>query len=174
MQPPESAVIPGCRIRKARTSDVEAVQRIVNDFARQGLMLSRSRAELYDNLRDFHVCQGPDGLVGACALHVAWEDLGEIKSLGVVPAYQGRGVGAALVRACLAEARDLGLGRVFVLTYHPGFFGRLGFAEVSKEHLPQKVWGECVKCVKFPDCNEVAMLWTAAAEASGHGPAGAG
>ena len=164
MQRGESAVIPGCRIRKARTSDVEAVQRLVNDFARQGLMLSRSRAELYDNLRDFHVCEGPDGIVGACALHVAWEELGEIKSLGVLPAFQGRGVGAALVRACLAEARDLGLARVFVLTYQPAFFRRLGFTEISKDLLPQKVWGECVNCVKFPDCNEVAMLRTAAEE----------
>ncbi|MFW6158366.1 MAG: N-acetyltransferase [Planctomycetota bacterium] len=149
-------------IRKARLGDVQQIHRLVNRFADEGLMLGRSLSELYDNLRDFSVApDGPPGgdgrLLGCCCLHITWEGLAEVRSLAVVAEAQGRGLGRRLVEACLAEARELGIARVFALTYRPEFFGRLGFRPVDKAELPHKVWADCVKCPKFPDCDEVAV-----------------
>ncbi len=147
----------GC-VRKARIADVPAMQKLINRFANQGEMISRSLSELYDNVRDFHVYTEGDEIFGVCALHVVWEDLAEIKSLAVTPDAQRRGIGTRLARVCMEEAAHFGIRRIFALTYHPEFFETLGFHTVEKEILPQKVWGECIKCAKFPDCNEVAML----------------
>ncbi|HIE32433.1 MAG TPA: GNAT family N-acetyltransferase, partial [Thermodesulfobacteriaceae bacterium] len=85
-------------------------------------------------------------------------DLGEIRSLVVSEEFHGTGIGAELVKACLSEARDLGLSRVFVLTVAPGFFEKLGFKLIEKSELPHKVWGDCIRCPKFPECDEVAMV----------------
>ncbi len=146
-------------IRKALIQDVSEVQKLINRFASEELMLSRSLGELYDTLRDFHVCRTDKRIIGVCALHVAWEDLAEIKSLAVDPASQKQGIGTLLTRACLDEAASLGIRKVFTLTYKPEFFERIGFRIVEKDVLPQKVWGECIKCIKFPDCNELAMVY---------------
>jgi len=92
-----------------------------------------------------------------CGLRVYWEDLAEIKSLAVSEDQQDRGFGSKLVRACLQEARSLGIRKVFALTYVPDFFMRLGFKEVDRSIFPQKIWADCLKCPKFPDCDEVAL-----------------
>ncbi len=146
-------------LRKARLRDVPALQKLINRSASEGEMLSRSLSELYDNIRDFHVCRVEDQIVGVCALHIVWEDLAEVKSLAVLPDYQGRGIGSCLTRACLKEAEALQVRQVFTLTDKEGFFEKIGFKKADKNVLPQKVWGECVKCFKFPDCNEVAMIF---------------
>ncbi|MEK6777963.1 MAG: N-acetyltransferase [bacterium] len=146
------------QIRKALNQDVKEMQKLINHFASEGLMLSRSLSELFDTLRDFHVCQGEEGILGVCALHVVWEDFAEIKSLAVAPPYQKQGIGKQMVRACLNEAVSLKIQHVFTLTYKPDFFQPFGFHVVEKDILPHKVWGECIKCVKFPDCNEVALI----------------
>jgi amino-acid N-acetyltransferase len=146
-------------VRKARITDVPVMQKLINQFANQGEMISRSLSELYDNVRDFHIYKEGDEILGVCALHVVWEDLAEIKSLAVTPAAQLRGIGTRLTRVCMDEAAHFGIRRIFSLTYHPEFFESLGFQVVEKEILPQKVWGECIKCAKFPDCNEVAMIY---------------
>jgi amino-acid N-acetyltransferase len=147
-------------IRKARLRDVPAVHRLVNTFAERGQMLALSLSEIYDNVRDFSVA-APEGdadtVVGCCVLHVVWEDLAEVRSLAVAESVQGRGVGRQLVGACLDEARALGVPRVFALTYVPAFFGALGFRPVDKAELPHKVWADCIKCPKFPHCDEVAV-----------------
>jgi len=148
-----------CHIRKARISDVREIQRLINHFAGEGHMLPRSLSELYDDIRDFHVCEYDSTLVGVCALHVVWEDLAELKSLAVVAEAQRRGIGSTLARACLQEAVSLKIERVFTLTDSPDFFRKVGFKAAPKEILPQKVWGECVKCARFPDCNEVALIY---------------
>jgi amino-acid N-acetyltransferase len=147
-------------LRKARISDVEGIHRLVNSCAERGEMLPRSLAELYDNMRDYYVYEMEEtGEVGgACALHICWEDLAEIRSLCVVEPLRRRGVGGDLVRACMEEAQELGLGKLFVLTYRSELFGRFGFEEVEKAELPQKIWTDCVKCPKFPRCDEVAMV----------------
>jgi len=93
------------------------------------------------------------------ALHVSWLDLAEIKSLAVAEGNQKEGVGARLVEACLKEAKELGIPTVFCLTYKPGFFEKFGFSQIDKMELPRKVWTECYRCSKFPDCDEVALIY---------------
>lgn len=146
-------------LRKARISDIPAIHRLVNSCAERGEMLPRSLAELYDNMRDYYVFEDREsGVGGAIALHICWENLAEIRSLCVVESLRRRGLGHDLVRACMDEARQLGIEKLFVLTYRPGFFGRFGFEEVEKTDLSQKIWTDCVKCPKFPLCDEVAMV----------------
>lgn len=147
-------------IRKATVRDVEAIHRLLKQHAERGELLPRALSDLYDDVRDFNVFEPKGGvaIAGACALHVCWEDLAEIRSLAVSEPHQGEGVGSTLVKAALAEAEVLGIKRIFTLTYQPDFFSKHGFEVVDKAALPQKVWAECIKCVKFPDCDEIAML----------------
>jgi amino-acid N-acetyltransferase len=145
------------KIRKARISDVEIIHGLISLYAGQ-IMLARSRSELYESLRDFFVAENGGGAVVACAgLEIAWADLAEVKSLAVEKSHQQQGIGRAIVGACLDEARDLGIKRVFALTYQVDFFLKLGFKKIPKEQLPHKIWSDCLKCAKFPDCDEVAM-----------------
>lgn len=146
-------------LRKAQIADVKGIQKLLAVYASKGDMLSRSLSELYESLRDFYVEVDDDGrLVGASALHIVWEDLAEVRSVAVAEDTGRKGIGSALVSACIAEARELGLKRVFCLTYKPEFFATLGFVLVDKSTLPHKVWGDCIKCPKFPDCDENAMI----------------
>jgi amino-acid N-acetyltransferase len=144
--------------RKARIADVPGMQKLINDHAEQGKMLPRPLSELYENLRDFWVLEQDGTVVGCCALHINWDDLAEIRSLAVSEEYQGRGAGRALVHACVADARGMGLRRVFALTREPDFFHHLGFQITGVAELPRKVWGECIRCPKFPECDEVAVV----------------
>jgi len=145
-------------LQKAQIKDVKEIQKLLTYFAGRGDMLSRSLSELYESIRDFYICEDDGRLIGAAALHIVWEDLAEIRSVAVAEDTERRGIGTQLVRACLDEARTLGLKRVFCLTYKPDFFARFGFRIVDKAELPHKVWGDCIKCVKFPDCDEIAMI----------------
>jgi len=145
-------------IRKAKISDVKAIQSLVNYYADSGQMLPRTLNELYEDLRDFHVFEENGSLIGVCALHVSWDGLAEIRSLAVRPDRIKNGIGTALVRQCLAEAAQLQAERVFVLTYQDGFFKKLGFTDVDKKELPHKIWTDCLNCVKFPDCDESALI----------------
>lgn len=145
-------------IRKAKLTDVKGIQSLVNQYADEGQMLPRTLNELYEHLRDFHVYVDNNSPVGVCALHVSWDGLAEIRSLAVQRDRVRRGIGAELVRQCLAEAAELRVERVFVLTYKAGFFRKLGFAEVDKKELPHKIWTDCLNCVKFPDCDETALI----------------
>ncbi len=147
-------------IRKANIADVKAIQSLVNQFADSGQMLPRSLNELYEYLRDFHVFEEKGSLVGVCALHVSWDGLAEIRSLAVRRDRMKQGIGADLVKHCLAEAAHLQIERVFVLTYQDGFFRKLGFIDVDKKELPHKIWTDCLNCVKFPDCDESALIIT--------------
>ncbi len=145
-------------IRKAKISDVKAIQSLVNHYADSGQMLPRTLNELYEGLRDFHVFEENGSLIGVCALHISWEGLAEIRSLAVRQDRIKGGIGTSLVRHCLAEAAELQAARVFVLTYQDGFFKKLGFTAVDKKELPHKIWTDCLNCVKFPDCDESALI----------------
>lgn len=145
-------------IRKARMSDVKGIQQLIAEYARKGDMLPRSLSEIYENLRDYFVCEEDGGLVGSAAIHIMWEDLAEVRSLAVREGSMRRGIGTQLVESCISEAIVLGIGRVFALTYKPEFFEKLGFHRVDKSELPQKIWTDCLKCAKFPDCDEVALV----------------
>ncbi|HET6421489.1 MAG TPA: N-acetyltransferase [Geobacteraceae bacterium] len=145
-------------LRKARIKDVKDIQKLLTYYANRGDMLSRSLSELYESVRDFYVVEEGGNLVGACALHIMWDDLAELRSVAVAEESCRKGLGSILVGACLDEARELGLKRVFCLTYKPDFFGKHGFRVVDKSELPHKVWRDCINCVKFPDCDEIAMV----------------
>jgi amino-acid N-acetyltransferase len=159
-------------VRRASLADVEQMHALINRFASQGWMLAKSRHNLYQNIRDFFVAEKADPtqasaadgytrteFAGCAALHVLWVDLGEIRSLAVEERFQKNGVGRVLIEAVLRDAMALKLPHVVALTYQKAFFARMGFAEVvDKSTLPQKVWGECMDCPKFPNCDEVAMV----------------
>ena len=144
-------------IRKARIPDVKSIHRLLMEYSRQGLMLSRSLSELYESIRDFYVFEEGKRVVGTVCLNICWEDLAEVRSLAVEEGAGGRGAGRLLVQSCLEEARHLGIRRVFALTYKPAFFQKLGFHTIEKSELPHKIWGDCIKCPKFPECDEIAM-----------------
>lgn len=145
-------------LRKAQIQDVKEIQKLLMHYANRGDMLSRSLSELYESLRDFYIFEDGGQIVGVAALHIVWEDLAEIRSVAVAEATGRKGVGTEVVSACIAEAKTLGLKRLFCLTYKPDFFARFGFQIVDKSQLPHKVWGDCIKCAKFPDCDEIAMI----------------
>ncbi|MDA8336893.1 MAG: N-acetyltransferase [Peptococcaceae bacterium] len=146
--------------RKARIDDVGVIHSQVNYYAGIGLMLARSLSMLYESIREFTVAVVDNKVIGTGSLHIVWKDLAEVRALTVDPAYARQGIGRDLVGALLNEARDLGIPRVFALTYKEEFFRKCGFALVPKEELPQKVWRECIDCPKFPNCEENAVLIT--------------
>jgi len=145
-------------IRKAKIKDIESIYKLLDHFSKKDLLLPRSLSALYDSLRDFVVAEEDKKVVGCCALHSCWEGLGEIKSLAVSEEYHHKGIGEKLVQFCLEEAPQLGLEKIFVLTYIPDFFKKFGFQEVPKEKLPHKVWKECLACPKFPGCGEISLI----------------
>ncbi len=146
-------------VEKARISDVTQMHELINYFADKDEMLPRSLSEIYENIRDYFVVRQGERIIACAALHVMWSDLAEIKSVAVAEGSQGQGLGDQLVEACLKEAKELGMPTVFCLTYKPAFFERLGFSQLDKMELPRKVWGECYRCPKFPDCDEVALIY---------------
>jgi len=144
-------------IRKARIPDAKAIHKLLITYAQQELMLSRSLPDIYELIRSFYVYEVDGEVLGTVSLHICWEDLAEVRSLAVAGNQMKKGIGRQLVQACLEEARELGLKKVFALTYQPGFFEKMGFHYIEKAELPQKIWSDCVKCPKFPDCDEIAM-----------------
>jgi len=145
-------------VRKAVVKDANQIFSILQIYAVEGLLLPRSLNSIYENIRDFFVYQEGDRIVGVCSLHIFWEDLAEIKSLAVLPEYHKKGIGKKLVERCILDAKELGVKRVFALTYVPQFFGKLGFKVVDKSLFPQKVWKECIHCVKFNECKEIPVM----------------
>jgi amino-acid N-acetyltransferase len=145
-------------VESAKLQHANAIHDLVTFWADKGDMLHRPVSEVYESIRDFKVARDGDDLVGCSALHIIDDDLAEIRSLAVAENSQLHGVGAALVEACLSDARDYGIERVFALTYRPGFFERQGFRVADVVEFPQKVWNECVRCPFFTDCKEVAVV----------------
>lgn len=146
-------------LRKAALADVKQIQTLINFYAERDLMLSRSLDELYQNLRDFWVKIDGGKVIGCAALHIiGWDNLAEIKSLAVNVKFQKKGVGKELILRCIYEAKNLGIKKIFVLTYKPDFFKKIGFKKISHKLLPHKIWIDCIKCAKFPDCNEIALV----------------
>ena len=144
---------------KARVSDVPQMHKLINSLADKGEMLARSLSEIYENIRDYFVVRQGERVIACVALRVSWSDLAEIKSLVVAEDYRRQGVGARMMAACIRETKRLGISTVFCLTYQPAFFKKFGFSQADKAELPRKVWGECYRCPKFPDCDEVALIY---------------
>ena len=150
-------------IRKALLGDVPEMQKLINFYADRGELLPRSLNQLYEDIRDFFIAEEDGRIIGTCALHINWGDLAEVKALVVDEGFQGKGLGKQLVQTCIDEAKVFGLSRVFALTYQLDFFKKMGFREIDKSELPHKIWSECIHCVKFPDCGEVAVICELAA-----------
>lgn len=147
------------KIRKARLTDVQAIYDLLKHMASKGLLLPRSLSNLYEMVQTFWVGEAEDGRVaGVAALQVAWENLGEVRSLAVHDDFAGQGLGRALTEAVEREAVALGVGRMFVLTYVTEFFEKLGYEVTPLETLPQKIWAVCFQCVHYPDCKETALM----------------
>ena len=146
-------------IRKALVKDVPAIAGIINPHTQNGIMLPRPISRIYDNVRDYHVIEVDSEVVGCGALHVMWSDLAEIRAVALKDEFIGKGFGRQMVEILLNEAKELGIEKVFVLTYKEDFFKYLGFTNIDKSELPHKIWNECINCIHFPDCNEVALIY---------------
>jgi amino-acid N-acetyltransferase len=148
-------------IRKAKLSDMKIIHRLIAEQAKSGHILARAISDLYSQVRDFSVLEDSGEMIGCGSLHIVWEDLAEIRSLAVKTSYQGQRFGTQLIEALLEEARGMGIRRVFVLTYRQRLFERLGFSVMDKSQLPHKIWADCIRCTKFPECDEIALVRTA-------------
>lgn len=146
------------KVARARVSDANSMHQIISHFADKGEMLPRALSEIYEDIRDYFVVRKRGRVIACAALHVTWVDLAEIRSLAVDEQEQNQRIGSALVQACLEEAKELGIRRVFCLVRKPAFFEKHGFQLIDKTKLPHKVWAECYRCPKFPDCDEVALI----------------
>lgn len=146
---------------KAKLSDIPQMQALVVKEVKDGIILNRTEDEVATNIRSYILAKDGDTLVGYTALHIHSRRLAEIRSLIVDEAYRGQKVGQRMVQFTLDEARALGVEEdVLVLTYLPQFFLKLGFKEINKEVIPEhKIWADCIKCIHFPVCNEVALVY---------------
>ena len=158
-------------IQKAQIRDVEEILELVNGFASSNLMLPRGPQYLYENIRDFVIAIDEDipvytltdtkevlNLMVACgSLHVLWEDIAEVRALAIHPDYQHLGLGSRIVEKMKEEARKIGIHRLFTFTMTEEFFKTLGFSKIKRKDLPPKVWGECSRCPKYFQCDEVGM-----------------
>lgn len=148
-------------IRKAKLSDIKAIHNLLEIYSSKGELLPRPFSKLYDHLRDFivYVDKDSDTIIGCCALQFCWENLAEIRSLAVHPDHLRKKIGTALAETVLSEAKLYEIKKVFALTYKPGFFEQIGFIQIDKRELPLiKIWSDCLLCVKFPNCDETAMI----------------
>jgi amino-acid N-acetyltransferase len=145
-------------VRKARISDARAIGGLIDHYARRGLLLPKPLGRIYEALRTFLVWEHDGRVLGCGRLDIVWEDLAEVRSVAVHGGLRGRGIGTVLVEALVEEARELGIPRLFALTYEVKFFNRLGFSVISKQALPHKIWKVCLACEKYERCVEVAVM----------------
>lgn len=147
-------------IRKATIKDIKAIHSLLHQYGLKGELLPRPLSVLYDHVRDFtvYVDDKGDSVLGCCALQFCWDDLAEIRSLAVHPEHLGERIGSKLVEHVLTEAKSFEIQKVFALTYRPGFFEQFGFQQIDRSELPIKIWADCITCLKFPDCDEIAMM----------------
>jgi amino-acid N-acetyltransferase len=148
------------KIEKATVRDAKHIHSLINRFAKKDEMLPRSLNEIYENIQNFFICSFRGKIIGTSALHIMWETLAEIRSIAVLEKFQNQGIGKKLITECLKEAKKLGVKKVFILTYNPEYFKNIGFKDIDKDSLPHKIWGDCLKCPKFPKCEEVAVIKT--------------
>lgn len=145
-------------IRRARLADVAGIHTLLKHFSDQGVLLPRSESDLYNAMREFLVITHRGVVIACGALQLFTHELGEVRSLAVSPEHGGIGIGNQLVRRLEQDALEIGIKRLMALTYATGFFHKLGFRTVNMHELPEKVWGVCINCPKFRNCDEIAVL----------------
>jgi amino-acid N-acetyltransferase len=148
----------GIEVRKASMQDIPALLELINGYAAKGIMLPRTEFEMSENMRDFMVAYAGNQLVGCGALHFYSPTVGEVRSLAVADSHKTNGIGRLIVDSLVYEAKLYGLDAVFAFTYVPVFFGRVGFHEVERGELPLKAWKDCLRCSKFQNCDEIAVV----------------
>jgi len=132
-------------VRPARTSDVKAVRRLIDLYSQQRILLSKATVTLFEAVQEFVVAEVDGEVVGCGALHVLWEDLGEVRTLAVDPAHRGRGIGHRLLTELLTRARAVGIARVFTLTFEVDFFAHHGFAEIEGTPVSHDVFEQLLQ-----------------------------
>ncbi len=149
------------KLEKAKLSDIPAMQDLVVQEVKDGIILQRSIDEVSTNIRSYILVKDIDSVIGYTALHIHSPRLAEIRSLIVNSKYRGKNIGKQLVIFALNEAKELGVTEeVLVLTYLPNFFKKMGFTEIPKETIPEhKIWADCIRCIHFPVCNEVSLVY---------------
>jgi len=145
-------------LRNALIQDAKNIQLLVNSYATAGEMLHLSINEIYEKILEFKVYEVKPAIVGCCAMHPVWDDIAEIRSLAVAKGHEGRGIGRSLVEESILHAKRVGFRRLFTLTYKTAFFESLNFKIIDKDLLPKKVWSDCIKCIKFPNCDEISLI----------------
>ena len=145
-------------VRPASLQDVRGIYQLLKQYSDNGVLLPRPEGDIYQSLREFIVIEEEGRIIACSALQIFTQHLGEVRSLAVTPEYAGYGLGSKLVRQIEEEAMSIGLTRLMALTYEVRFFSRLGFDVVDMKVLPEKVWGACINCHKFRNCDEIAVL----------------
>jgi len=146
------------QVRPAVLDDVRSIYQILKHYSDRGLLLPRPESDIYQSIREFVVVENQNKIVACCALQIFTRQLGEVRSLAVMPEYAGLGIGTDLVQNIQQEAEKIGLTRLMALTYEVSFFSRMGYKVVEMNVLPEKVWGACINCHKFRNCDEIAVL----------------
>jgi len=146
---------------KATLDDIPQMQALVTNEVKDGIILNRTDDEVSTNIRSYVLAKENDKIVGYAALHVHSKRLAEVRSLIVDEKYRAKNIGESIVKFTLKEAKELGVKEdVLVLTYLPIFFEKMGFVEMNKEEIPEhKIWADCIKCIHFPICNEIALVY---------------
>ena len=146
---------------KAELSDISEMQRMVISEVKDGIILNRSEDDVATNIRSYVIAKEDGKIVGYTALHVHSTRVAEIRSLIVDENYRSQSIGKRMVQFALNEAVELGIEEdVLVLTYLAEFFKKLGFIEIEKDLIPEhKIWADCIKCIHFPVCNEIALIY---------------
>ena len=147
-------------ILKPTLKDIEEIQSIVLEAVKRGIILSRTDDEVATNIRSYIIAKINKKIVGVAALHIHTKKLGEIRSLVVKKEFRKKGIGKKIVKSAIEEAKELQLEEILVLTYVKEFFEKFGFQEIEKLKIPEhKIWTDCIKCIHFPVCNEVSLVY---------------
>ena len=147
-------------LKKAKLSDIPSMQELIKKEVQEGIILKRSDDEVATNIRSYVLAYKDNKLIGYGALHIHSPTLSEVRSLIVSEDARGMGVGKKIVNFCINEAKELGVKEILALTYIADFFKKLGFKEIEKEKIPDhKIWLDCVKCIHFPICNEISLIY---------------
>ena len=132
-------------VRRARAGDVRAIRALVEPLTATRVLVAKDAVAYYESLQQFRVVEDDGRVVGCGALHVMWEDLAEVRTLAVHPSASGQGVGSQLLEALLDDARDLGIKRVFCLTFEVDFFSRHGFEPIEGRAVEPEVYAELLR-----------------------------